>query len=252
MPLDPQAQMILDAMADSDFQLTTDITPQQIRDDMAAGSMMMEPADVAEVEDLTIPGPDGNDIPIRVYWPMGTHPRQETLPGTVFFHGGGWVLGSIDTHDGQVRNLCNAAGTVMVSVEYRLAPEDPFPAGAEDCYAATCWVAENGSQFGIDTSRLAVAGDSAGGNLAAVVSQMARDRNGPQLSFQLLVYPCCDLDPSRWPSMQENKEGFLLSTEMVEWFYGHYVGDTDPSEPYLAPVRAAGPLGAAASPGDHR
>lgn len=85
MPLDPQAQMILDAMADSDFQLTTDITPQQIRDDMAAGSMVMEPADVAEVEDLTIPGPDGNDIPIRVYWPMGTHPRQETLPGAVFF-----------------------------------------------------------------------------------------------------------------------------------------------------------------------
>jgi len=230
--------MILDAMSDGDFQLTTEVSPQQLRDGMAAGSMMMEPEAVAEVEDLTIPGPDGNELPIRVYWPMGSNPRQDTLPGVVFFHGGGWVLGSIDTHDNQARSLCNTSGAVMVSVDYRLAPENPFPAGAEDCYAATCWVADNGSQFGINTSRLAVAGDSAGGNLATVVSLMARDRNGPQLSFQLLVYPCCDMDISRWPSMQENKEGFFLSTQVMEWFYNHYRGDADTSASYLAPIRA--------------
>jgi len=239
MPIDPQAQVILDAMAQSDFQLTTEVTPQQIRDGMAAGSMMTEVADVAKVENTAIPGPDGNDIPIRVYWPADCDPDQDVLPGVVFFHGGGWVLGSIDTHDGQVRKLCNGSGAVFVSVDYRLAPEDPFPAGAEDCYTAAVWVAENGGQFGIDIARLALAGDSAGGNLAAVVSQMARDRQGPEFVFQLLVYPVCDMETARWPSMQENKDGPFLTTEVMEWFHAHYLADNDPTEPYISPIRAS-------------
>ncbi len=239
MPIDPQAQMILDAMAQSDFQLTTEITPQQMRDGMTAGSMMTEVADVAKVENTAIPGPDNNDIPIRVYWPMGCDPDQDVLPGVVFFHGGGWVIGSIDTHDGQVRKLCNGSGAVFVSVDYRLAPEDPFPAGAEDCYAAAVWVAQNGGQFGIDTTKLAVAGDSAGGNLAAVVSQMARDRHGPEFLFQLLVYPVCDMETARWPSMQENKDGPFLTTEIMEWFHAHYLADNEPTEPYISPIRAS-------------
>ena len=148
------------------------------------------------------------------------------------------MLGDIDTHDGQVRDLAVKSGAVFVSVDYRLAPEDPFPAGAEDCYAATVWVAEHASELGVDASRLAVAGDSAGGNLAAVVSQMARDRSGPELRFQALVYPCCDMEPSRWPSMKENENGPFLTKEMMEWFYNHYLGDQDRLVPYISPIRA--------------
>lgn len=254
MTLDPQAQMILDAMADSDFQLNAEYTPQQMRDGMTSGSMLLEADEVGKVEDASFAGPDGNDVPVRVYWPLGAEPNGDpngtpgaTLPGVVFFHGGGWVVGSIDTHDNQARKLCNSSGAVVVSVDYRLAPEHPYPAGLNDCYAATEWVAEHGSRFGIDTSRLAVAGDSAGGNLATVVAMLARDRGGPRLAFQLLVYPVCDMDPERWPSMTENAQGYFLTTEIMIWFYGHYMGDTsdpnetggnDPKSPYISPIRA--------------
>ncbi len=239
MPIDPQAQAILDLMAEADFQLTPDISPQMMREGMKAGAIMREPTPVGKVEDRTIPGPDENEVPVRIYWPEGAGGSAgEGLAGVVFFHGGGWVVGDIDTHDGQVRDFVVKSGAVFVSVDYRLAPEDPFPAGAEDCYAATVWVAEHASELGVDASRLAVAGDSAGGNLAAVVAQMARDRNGPTLRFQALVYPCCDMEPSRWPSMKENENGPFLTKEMMEWFYNHYVGDQDPLVPYISPIRA--------------
>lgn len=239
MPIDPQAQAILDVMAEADFQLTPEVSPQMMREGMKAGAIMREPTPVGKVEDRTIPGPDGNEVPVRIYWPEGAGGSAgEGLAGVVFFHGGGWVLGDIDTHDGQVRDLVVKSGAVFVSVDYRLAPEDPFPAGAEDCYAATVWVAEHASELGVDASRLAVAGDSAGGNLAAVVSQMARDRSGPELRFQALVYPCCDMEPSRWPSMKENENGPFLTKEMMEWFYNHYLGDQDRLVPYISPIRA--------------
>ena len=239
MPIDPQAQAILDVMAEADFQLTPEVSPQMMREGMKAGTIMREPTPVGKVEDRTIPGPDGNEVPVRIYWPEGTGVSAgEGLAGVVFFHGGGWALGDIDTHDGQVRDLAVKSGAVFVSVDYRLAPEDPFPAGAEDCYAATVWVAEHASELGVDASRLAVAGDSAGGNLAAVVSQMARDRSGPELRFQALVYPCCDMEPSRWPSMKENENGPFLTKEMMEWFYNHYLGDQDRLVPYISPIRA--------------
>ena len=146
-----------------------------------------EPEAVAKVENRTIPGPAG-EIPVRVYTPEGSGP----LPGLVYFHGGGFVLCSLDSHDGICRSLANAAGCVVVSVDYRLAPEHPYPAAPEDCYAATQWVAKNGAELGIDVTRLAIGGDSAGGNLTAVTALLARDRGGPALRFQLMIYPVTD------------------------------------------------------------
>ena len=127
---------------------------------------------------------------MRIYAPS----EARGLPALVYFHGGGFVIGSLDTHDGTCRSLANAIGCVVVSVDYRLAPEHKFPAGPEDCYAATRWVAEKGAEIGVDTSRIAIGGDSAGGNLAAVVALMARDRRGPALRHQLLIYPVANHD----------------------------------------------------------
>ncbi|MEN8159131.1 MAG: alpha/beta hydrolase, partial [Myxococcota bacterium] len=160
------------------------------------------------------------------------------LPALVYFHGGGWVIGSIDTHDGSCRDLANRIGCVVVSVDYRLAPENPYPAAAEDCYAATKWVSENAAAVGVDPGRIAIGGDSAGGNLTAAVALMARDRGAPALRHQLLVYPVTDADFSR-PSYRENAEGYLLTTKAMEWFWGHYVPDpARRQDAYAAPLRA--------------
>jgi acetyl esterase len=188
--------------------------------------------DVAEVRDLTVSTPDG-PIPARAYIPYGETP----LPVVVFFHGGGWVIGSIETHDAPCRELANRSGAIVVSVEYRLAPEHPFPAAPEDCYAATSWVAEHASEFGGDPSRLAVAGDSAGGNLSAVVALMAVERGGPPLRFQLLIYPATDFRMG-YASIDENGNGgYFVTKADMHWFFGHYGADpTDwRASPLLAP-----------------
>ncbi|MBC8364168.1 MAG: alpha/beta hydrolase [Actinobacteria bacterium] len=193
--------------------------------------------EVASVEDLEVPGPQG-PLPVRVYRPEGAD-DPDPGPVVVFFHGGGWVLGSIDSHDASCRGLANRTGAVFASVGYRLAPEHPYPAAADDCYAATRWVSDHATDLGVDPGRLAVAGDSAGGNLAAVVCQMARNRSGPAIAFQSLVYPVTDLDFDRWPSMDENADGPLLTRDGMDWFARHYVGSlpfTD--DPYAAPIRA--------------
>ena len=237
MPLDPQAQFVLDAMAATGAVLSPDLTPEELRAGMDAGRAAVEVEEVGAVEDRTIPGPDGAPLPVRIYTPAdgaGDAPR----PVVVFFHGGGWVIGSIDSHDATVRQMVNRTGMVWVSVDYRLAPEHPFPAGLHDCYAAVEWAVAEAASFGGDPSRLAVAGDSAGGNLAAAVALLARDRSGPAIGFQLLVYPCCDLDPDRWPSMRENAEGYLLSRAMMDWFTGHTFADEHRTDPYAAPVHA--------------
>ena len=234
MPIDPMLLAVLEAFP-MQFDDLGSMTAQEVRTLFEQGNPPPG-EDVASVEDLEVPGPDG-PLPVRVYRPDGA---AVPAPVVVFFHGGGWVLGSITTHDATCRGLANRTGAVYVSVDYRLAPEHPYPAAPEDCYAATCWVADHAADLGVDPGRLAVAGDSAGGNLAAVVCQMARDRSGPAIAFQLLIYPVTDLDFDRWPSMEENADGPLLTREGMDWFARHYVGTLPfTGDPYAAPIRAA-------------
>jgi acetyl esterase len=193
---------------------------------------LIEP--VARVEDRVIAGP-GGPLTLRIYVPDEPGP----LPAMVYFHGGGWVLGNLDGSDAQCRALTNAARCVTVSVDYRLAPEAKFPAPAEDCYAATLWVAENASGLGCDPERMAVAGTSAGANLAAVVPLMARDRGRPRIAFQVLVYPITDgaMDTA---SYRDNAEGYFLTADAMTWFWKHYVNDEgDRVHPYAAPINAS-------------
>ena len=234
MPIDPMLLAVLEAFP-MQFDDLGSMTAQEVRTLFEQGNPPPG-EDVASVEDLEVPGPDG-PLPVRVYRPDGA---AVPAPVVVFFHGGGWVLGSIATHDATCRGLANRTGAVYVSVDYRLAPEHPYPAAPEDCYAATCWVADHAADLGVDPGRLAVAGDSAGGNLAAVVCQMARDRSGPAIAFQLLIYPVTYLDLDRWPSMEENADGPLLTREGMDWFARHYVGTLPfTGDPYAAPIRAA-------------
>ena len=190
--------------------------------------------EVARVEDRSIPGP-GQPIPVRVYWPAAA----SELPVLVYFHGGGWVFGNIDSVDRTCRALANAAGCIVVNVEYRLAPENKFPAAVDDAYAAVRYVSEHAAEFGADPGRIAVGGDSAGGNLAAVVCLMARDRGGPRLAFQLLVYPVTDYDDDS-PSQREFAEGYLLTRAAIPYFWGHYVSGPDQARhPHASPMKAA-------------
>jgi acetyl esterase len=170
-----------------------------------------------------------------VYTPEGNGP----FPVLVYFHGGGWVIGSRDSIDGPCRSLANGAGCVVVSVDYRLAPEHKFPAAADDCYAATRYVATHPTEFAIDPTRLAVGGDSAGGNLAAAVTLMARDRGGPPIAWQLLVYPVTNYSFAT-DSYRDNAEGYLLQRSSMEWFWNHYLATpSDGAHPYASPLRAA-------------
>lgn len=194
------------------------------------------------VEDHHIDGPAG-PIPVRVYWPDDDPPAAPP-PVTMFFHGGGFALGDLDTHDVTAREHAVGAGSVVVSVDYRLAPEHPYPAAVEDAWAATRWVAANGGEFGADPTRMAVAGDSAGGNLAAVVAQLARDEvrsgSGPRLAFQLLWYPSTMWDTTL-PSFAENADAPVLDSAALVAFTAWYAGHVDLSDPPtgLAPGRAA-------------
>jgi acetyl esterase len=190
-------------------------------------------APVASVQDRAIPGPAG-DLPVRVYTPEGEPP----FPIVVWFHGGGWVVGSLDTYDPLCRALAAAVPAVVVSVDYRLAPEHRYPAAVEDAYAATLWASRNAAQLGGAQHRLAVAGDSAGGNLAAVVALGARDRGGPAIAFQLLVYPVLDAaaDTASW---REHAEGFHLTAAGMRWYWDHYLGGADGAAPDASPLRAA-------------
>jgi acetyl esterase len=159
------------------------------------------------------------------------------LPVVVYFHGGGFVIGDIATHDAICHRLAAGVPALVVSVDYRLAPEHPFPAAVEDCDAATGWVSAHAVELGADPARLAVAGDSAGGNLATVVARHARDRGGPPVAFQLLIYPGIDMTRS-FPSHSENGEGYLLDTDTMTWFLGNYLADADPRHPDASPIFA--------------
>ena len=232
MPLDPNLQQLLEQMSAAGGPKLHEVSPEEARAFFDNMQLPAPEVPLASVEDLRIPGPEG-EIPVRIY-----KPAPGPLPALVYFHGGGWVIGSLETHDATCRQLADKAGCAVVSVEYRLAPEHRYPAAAEDCYAAIGWVVEQGASLGIDSTRLAVGGDSAGGNLTAVVAQMARDRQGPELAFQLLIYPVTDADFER-PSYADNAEGYLLETAAMKWFWDHYVPDpARRREAYCAPLRA--------------
>ena len=232
MPLDPQAREVLDQLEAMGLPPMHTVSPEEARINGKARPRAPGP-EVATVEDRSIPGP-GPDIPVRIYTPSGGGP----FPGLVWFHGGGWVVGDLDTADGNARHLAVAAGCVVVSVGYRLAPEDKFPAAADDCYAATQWTAKNAASININPVRMAVGGDSAGGNLAAVVSLMARDRGGPSLVFQLLVYPVTARDFGT-ASYRENANGYLLTQDSMRWFWDHYLkSEADAANSYAAPLAA--------------
>jgi acetyl esterase len=234
MPLDPNARMLLDQLAASGMPPLDQMPVPQAREVLTGMlSMQGEPPAVARVENRTVPGPAG-EIPVRSYTPDGAAP----FPILVYLHGGGWVLGDLESHDVVCRSLARAVPCVVVAVHYRLAPEHKFPAAAEDAYAATRWIAEHAAAFGGDPARIAVGGDSAGGNLSAVVSLMARDRGGPKLSHQLLVYPATDASLDH-PSFQENADGYFLTRDMMVWFWNHYLrGPGDRANPYCSPLLA--------------
>ncbi|MBX5450693.1 alpha/beta hydrolase [Thermogemmatispora sp.] len=232
MPLDPNLRIYLDGLAAMNVPPISALSPQMAREAIAAQlatAQIKEP--VARVEDRRIPGPAG-EIPIRVYTPAGSGP----FPLLVFFHGGGWVICNLETHDGLCRSLANGSGCVVVSVDYRLAPEHKFPAAVEDCYAATCWVAEHAAELNGDAQRLAVGGDSAGGNLTAVVTHLARERGGPPLVFQLLIYPATDFT-AETPSRRENGQGYSLTLADMLWFANHYLNSPDEARnPLVSPM----------------
>src|SRR6202045_4493880 len=219
MPLDHDAEMLLEMIRAANRPAFETVGADEARLLFNAGRKVLapDPMPVAETRDLAIPGP-GGPIPARLYRPAATG----TLPVLVFFHGGGWVVGDIESHDTGCRHLANRAECAVVSVDYRLAPEHKFPAAVEDCFAATAWIAQEAAALGIDRERLAVGGDSAGGNLAAVVSLIARDRGAPKLRCQALLYPAVKCGMTH-ASHDRFAEGYLLTRPTMKWFREHYL-----------------------------
>ena len=232
MPIDPQIAQLIAAAAAADPRGIEELTVEQARIRGGSVSVASVPfEDVAEVRDLAIG--TAPLVAARLY-----RPSAGTLPLLVYFHGGGWVVGSVALSDHFCRALANASGCAVLSVEYRLAPEHRYPAAADDAYAATRWAAEHATELGIDADRLAVGGSSAGGNLAAVVCLMARERGGPKIALQLLHVPVTDHDLSR-ASYASNGTGMGLTRAGMEWFWRHYAPDVaQRDQPHASPMRA--------------
>jgi acetyl esterase len=235
MPLDPELAALLDAAPPFDPALLRTTPVDEYRALMKQGLLAMGPSPevVASVTDTAIPGP-GGDLPLRIYTPEHDAP----LGIAVFFHGSGFVMCDLDTHDHECRVLANRAHVIVVSVDYRLAPEHKFPAAVDDAFAALQWTAAHATELGGDAKRLAVVGDSAGGDLAAVVAQLARDAGGPAVAFQLLVYPVTDLRTDT-PSFEESASGYGLSAESMRWYIEQYVrSSADVVDPLASPLLA--------------
>jgi acetyl esterase len=232
VPIHPQAVAVIDIMAQMGVSFGGN--PSDLR---ALIASFPRPAgeSVDAVVNRTLPGPAG-EVPVRIYTPAGG--GSGLLPALVWFHGGGWVFGSLDTADFACRGIANRAGCRVISVAYRLAPEARFPAAVDDCFAVTKWIADHAADLGVDADRLAVGGDSCGGNLAAVVAQLARDQGGPSLAFQVLVYPITDHGFDT-PSYRDYGDGYFLTRDAMVWFWNHYLEKlADGDCPLASPLRA--------------
>jgi len=239
MALHPQIQKALKAMAEAKVRAVEDMTPAEAREQMEAmsraRSKAFPPPEVGRIEMREIPGPAG-PMPARVYWPKNVAAKA---PALMYYHGGGHVIGSLDTHDGSARGLCAGSGAVVVSLDYRMGPEHRFPAAVDDAWAALRWLHANAASLGADPQRLAVGGDSAGANLAAVVAIMARDAGGPKIGLQVLVYPVADYALEA-PSFESYATGYgVLTKKAMHWFKNHYLNSPKEAEDYRAsPIRA--------------
>jgi acetyl esterase len=235
MPLDPQIDTILQLIKTSGLPEVWQLTPDQAREQYLTRVRRLEYKQaVHRTEDRRIPGPN-SDIPIRIYWPREAK-HGESFPVLLWLHGGGFVIGNLDTHDSVCRMLAVQADCMVVAVDYRLAPECKFPAAVDDCHAALKWLALRGTEIGADPRRIAVGGDSAGGNLAAVLAILARDEGYPPLSLQLLIYPCTAPEPET-ASHRKFAEGYVLSRNSIVWFYKHYQrGRADANDFRFAPL----------------
>ncbi len=222
--LHPQARALLRLMEEKGVPPTHTLSPLEARAFYRERRRITQPAppEVALARDLSAPGP-GGAISLRLYRPRGSQASQK-LPALVYYHGGGWVIGDLDTHDTLCRELANGSGFAVVAVDYRMGPEHRFPAAVDDAVAAARWVRANAGELGLDQGRMAVGGDSAGGNLAAVVAIAARDAGDLPLAFQLLIYPATDMRRGA-ASHQTNGQGYLLTQETITYFHDHYIDD---------------------------
>ncbi len=231
VPLDPKLKAIIETLPPKDF--SAPIEQWRATSEKQAVARPKLNATVEKIENRVVPGP-GGEIPIRLYTPKGIGP----LPILVYIHGGGWVMGSLDTHDDICRSLCNRSGSMVVSVGYRLAPEHKYPAAVEDCYAVLKWVAEKAAAISGDAKRIAISGDSSGGNIAAAVALRSRDQNGPKLALQVLIYPVANYGFDT-ASYHRNAAGYDLTRDAMIWFWTRYLPSPEyGDEPCASPLRA--------------
>ena len=239
MSLDASAQTVLDLVEATGRPPFETLDAAEARRVYKAGRVVLQsaPQPVAAVRDLTAPGPGGS-IPLRLYRAAGASPEAR-LPLLIYYHGGGWVLGDLETHDVVCRHLANAAGCALLAVDYRMGPEHKFPAAVDDAFAVLNWATGEAATLGIDARRIAVGGDSAGGNLSAVVSLLARDQGAPKLALQLLIYPATDFIRDDYASQRRFGEGYLLTTASQAWFHRHYLrSESDRVDWRVSPMRA--------------
>ncbi|MDI2032246.1 alpha/beta hydrolase [Saccharopolyspora sp. TS4A08] len=235
MPLHPEAEPFVARAREQFPDLGGEVTDAATARRLSAARSSRRPRpEVERTEDRLIPGSYGVEVPVRIHWPS----TATALPMIVYFHGGGWVLGDLDSHDGLARTMANAAEAIVISVDYRLAPEHRYPAAVEDAYSATVWAAEHAAELGGDATRLVVAGDSAGGNLAAVTALQCQERGTPDLAFQLLIYPITDHDFTT-ESYVDSSLDCMLTKQHMMWFWDEYAPDLEVRDhPHASPLRA--------------